>query len=162
MNSIRDKIWYLLVDSKTNEKYSSLVVKKYQIYDLILNIFLALTTSSSIAAWAIWNKFSALWILIIGLSQVLMIIKPYFLFPKYIKVFNEKSIRWQQMTVELEQLWFELNEGNIKDKEASKTFFEFKRHILTFDNISEELIFFHHKKQLTLAELECDLYITKI
>jgi len=162
MNSIRDKIWYLLVDSKTNEKYSSLVVKKYQIFDLLLNIFLALATSSSIAAWAIWNKFPALWILIIGISQVLMIVKPYFLFPKYIKVFNEKSIRWQQMTVELEHLWYELNEENIDEKKASKTYFEFKRQILTFDDIPEELIFFHHKKQLTLAENECNLFLTKI
>jgi len=162
MNSIRAKIWYLLADSKTNEKYSSLVVKKYQILDLITNIFLALTTSTSIAAWTIWNKFPALWILIIGISQVLMIFKPYFLFPKYIKVFNEKSIRWQQMTVDLEQLWFELNESNIDNNAASKSYFEFKRQILTFDNIPEELIFFHHKKQLTLAENECNIFLTKI
>jgi hypothetical protein len=162
MNSIRNKIWYLLIDSKTNEKYSSLVVKKYQVLDLIANIFLALTTSTSIAVWAIWKSYPTLWFLIIGISQILAITKPYFLFPKYIKVFNEKSIRWQQLTVELEKLWFDLNAEKIDEDKACESFFELKRHILTFDNISEELIFFHHEKQLTLAEKECDLFISKI
>ncbi len=162
MNDIRNKIWYLLVDSKTNEKYSSLVVKKYQLYDLYSNIFLALTTSSSVAAWAFWKQLPEIWILIIGISQVLMIVKPYFLFPRYIKVFNDRCIRWQQMTVELEHLWYELNENNIGNVEASKLYFELRKKILAFDNIPEELIFFHHNKELTLAEEQCNIYLTKI
>jgi hypothetical protein len=162
MNDIRSKIWYLLADSKTNEKYSSLVVAKYQLYDLFSNIFLALATSSSVAAWAIWKQFPELWILIIGITQILMIVKPYFLFPRYIKVFNDRSIRWQQMTIELEQLWFDLNEKNIESTVASKAFFDLRKKILVFDNIPEELIFFHHEKELNLAEKQCDLYLTKI
>lgn len=162
MNEIRTKIWYLLADSKTNEKYASLVVKKYQLYDLYSNIFLALTTSSSVAAWAIWKQLPVLWILIIAISQILMIVKPYFLFPRYIKVFNDRSIRWQQMSVELEQLWYELNEDKIDNTEASKIYFELRKKILAFDNIPEELIFFHHKKELTLAEDECNLYLKKV
>ena len=162
MNSIRDKIWYFLIDTKTNEKYSSFIVKKYQIWDLSTNIFLALTTSSSIAAWVFWEKYPALWILIIGVSQVLSITKPYFLFPKYIKVFNEKCIHWQQITVTLEQLWHDLNEDYIDEKGASKSFFELKRKSLTFDNIPDDLIFFNHTKQLAKAEIECNIHITKI
>lgn len=91
-----------------------------------------------------------------------MIVKPYFLFPKYIKTFNEKSIRWQQISVELEHLWYDFNEKNLTEDEAGKKYFDFKKQILTFDNVSEELIFFNHKKQLALAEKECDLFLSKI
>jgi hypothetical protein len=162
MNSIRDKIWYFMIDAKTNEKYSSLVVKKYQIWDLFTNLFLALTTSSSVAAWAFWEKYSAIWLLIIGISQVIMVVKPYFLFPKYIKVFNEKSIHWQHLTVSLEQLWHELNQNYIDEKIASERFFEFKQKCLNFDNTPDDLIFFSHSKQLTQAENECNIYLKKL
>ncbi len=162
MNSIRDKIWYFMIDSKTNEKLSGLIVKKYQILDLWSNIFLALATSSSIAAWAIWDKYPSIWILIIGISQVLMITKPYFLFPKYIKIFNEKCIHWQHITVQLEKLWHEHNEGYIIDKDASNSFFELKQNSLVFDTVPDDLIFFNHRKQQHQAEKECEIHITKI
>lgn len=162
MKSIRDKIWYFLIDSKTNEKLSGLIVKKYQKMELWSNIFLALATSSSVAAWAFWDKYPSLWILIIGISQVLLITKPYFLFPKYIKVFNEKSIHWQHMSVQLEQLWHELNEKYINDKDASKLYFELKQKSLTFDNVPDDLIFFRHTKLQEEAETECNIFINKV
>lgn len=162
MNSIREKIWYFLLDAKTNEKYSSLIVKKYQILDLWTNVFLAFTTSSSIAAWTIWDKYTSVWILIIGISQVVVITKPYFLFPKYINVFGEKCVHWQNLSVQLEKLWHELENEYIDEKQASLSFFDFRERSLVFDNTPEDIIFFDHKKQLKKAEKECEIYIKKI
>ncbi|MPQ46129.1 hypothetical protein GCQ56_03820 [Marinifilum sp. N1E240] len=162
MNDIRNKIWYFLVDSKTNEILSSLIVVKYQKWDLYTNIFLVVTTSSSVAAWTIWNVYPTLWALIIGLSQVITLIKPYFLFPKYIKVFNEKSIRWQHLSLELEEIWFELNQALIDEKALSSKFFELKKKSLTFDNVPEDIIFFSHDKLQTIAEKKSEISLTKI
>lgn len=162
MNSIRDKIWYFLIDSKTNENFSALIVRKYQKRDLWSNIFLALVTSSSVAAWAFWDKYPSLWILIIGISQVLMITKPYFLFPKYIKIFNEKSIHWQHLTVQIEKLWHDINEEFINEKNASISYFELKQKSLTFDNLPDDLIFFNHSKQQKQAENKTEIHLSKI
>lgn len=162
MNEIRDKIWYFLVDSKTNEIFSSLIVEKYQKYDLYTNILIVITTSSSIAAWKIWEIYSTIWILLIGFSQLITLIKPYFLFPKYIKVFNEKSIHWQHISLELEKIWFELNNDTIDEKKASKMYFELKKQSLIFDNVPDDIIFFKHSKIHTIAEEQCNDALIKI
>lgn len=86
MNEIRRKIWNLLADVKANECYSKLVLKRYQKYDRALNIFLVITTSSSVTAWAIWDHFGMVWGAIIAISQLLTLIKPSFLFQKYSRI----------------------------------------------------------------------------
>lgn len=162
MKSIRDKIWYFYVDSKTNEILSSLVMKRYQKWDLAANIFLVITTSSSVAAWTFWKELPVLWALIIGLSQLLTIIKPYFLFPKYIKAFNEKSIQWQHLSLSLEETWFQFNNNLIDEVKAIDRFFELKRQTLTFDNIPDDIIFFNYKNIQFAAENQCEIYLAKI
>ena len=137
----RTLIWNFLVDSKTNEYLSSLIVKKYQKWDLCTNIFLVIATSSSIATWAIWKELPFLWAAIIAISQIITLLKPYFLFPKYIKVFYEKSILWQNISLELEELWHKF-ENNIVDKsKATDAYFEFKKRCLAFDKVPEDIIF---------------------
>lgn len=168
MSTAREKIWYLLVDCKTNEVLSKLVLKRYQIWDLGANLFLALITSTSVASWVIWKSHPTLWIVLLASSQVIAIAKPYLLFPKYIKVFSEKFIRWQSVTIDLEELWVEINslssdtvdpkvEGAFNEK-----YFRLRRQISTFDNIPEELIFFSHSSQHSIAESEADRYVNKL
>jgi len=158
---IRTKIWNFLNDSKTNECFASLILKRYQKLDLFLNLFLVFTTTSSVAAWAIWKEFPLLWAFIIAMSQVITISKPYFLFPKYIKVFYEKNILWQQLTLELEELWHKTNYSLIDDTEASNIYFELRKKSLVFDKVPEDIIFFDFNKFQNEAERQCNYYIQK-
>jgi hypothetical protein len=160
--SIRNKIWYGLNDSKTNEILASLTVKKYQKWDLFTNICLLSISFSSIATWAIWKEMSILWAIIIGLSQIFTLGKPYFLFSKYIRVFSEKSILWQQYSLDLEKLWHKINNGQIEDSEASNIFFDLKQKSLSFDQIPEDIIFFDFNKLQLKAEKQCDYYTRKL
>lgn len=159
---IRTKIWNFLNDSKTNECFSSLILKQYQKFDLILNLFLVFATTSSVAAWAIWKEFPLLWAFIIAISQLLTISKPYFLFPKYIKVFHEKNILWQQLSLDLEELWHKINYSTIDESEASCIYFELRRKSLVFDKVPEDIIFFDFNRFQDEAERQCNLYIQKI
>ncbi|HUW05877.1 MAG TPA: hypothetical protein VMW01_06430 [Williamwhitmania sp.] len=159
---IRTKIWNFLNDSKTNECFSSLILKHYQKLDLSLNLFLVFTTTSSVAAWAIWKEFPLLWALIIAISQVITIAKPYFLFPKYIKVFYEKNILWQQLSLELEELWHNTNYSIIDEPEASRIYFELRKKCIIFDKVPEDIIFFDFKNFQTEAEKQCNYYTQKI
>lgn len=162
MNSTRDKIWYLLADCKTNEKFSGYVLKKYQLWDFALNVFLALMTSASVASWAYWQTNQGLWITLIAISQVLSITKPYFLFPKYIKAFAEKVVRWQEMSIDVEELWESINRAPGAEEDCNKKYFELKRQIAKFDSLPEELIFFGHYKQLNIAEQYCNNFLKKV
>ncbi|MEH6763459.1 MAG: hypothetical protein V7655_03080 [Aequorivita antarctica] len=162
MNSIREKIWYFLIDSKTNELVASLITKKYQKWDLYLNIFLAVMSSSSVAAWAIWRQNPTLWLLLIALTQLFSLAKPYFLFPKYVKIFNEKSLRWQQLTVDLEEIWFKINNGLITEENAITVYFDYKKRALSFDNFPEDIIYFDYQSIQKVAEQNVDVFINKI
>jgi len=159
--NIRNQIWYFFIDSKTNENLSNLLLKRYQKLDLCINILLVLTTSSSVAAWAIWQKFPLLWALLIGISQILTLIKPYFLFHKYIKVFSEKGIQWQYNTLELEKLWYDYNNGIIDDNKASSIYFELRKKCISFDNMPDDIIFFNFNKIQVKAEKQCNCTIEK-
>lgn len=160
--NIRTKIWNFLNDSKTNECYASLILKRYQMFDLFLNLFLVFATTSSVAAWAIWKEFPLLWAFIIAISQLITISKPYFLFPKYIKVFHEKNILWQQLSLELEELWHKINYSIINETEASIIYFELKKKSLVFDTVPEDIIFFDFNSFQNEAEKQCNYYIQKI
>jgi hypothetical protein len=162
MKTIREKIWYFLLDSKTNQYLAESIVKYYQKRDLILNLFLLITTSSSITAWAVWKELPILWAIIIGVSQVITIAKPYFLFPKYIKIFNEKSIYWQQLSIEIEELWVNTNYSHITEEESSVKYFELKRKSMNFDSLPDDIIFFTHNNLQSIAEEKCNIYLNKI
>ena len=158
----RTQIWNFLVDSKTNEFLSSLIVKKYQKWDLCTNIILVVATSSSIATWAIWKELPFLWATIIAISQVITLIKPYFLFPKYIKVFYEKTILWQNLSYEIEEIWHKFEKEIIDKDTALNFYFELRKRCLTFDKVPEDIIFFNFEKLQYKAETNCNNYIKKI
>jgi hypothetical protein len=149
---MRNKIWYNLVDCKTNEFYSATVTRYYQWAEWILNSFLVVTTSASVAAWAIWKEFYIVWAAIIGLSQVLMLLKPFLLFPKYIKTYSEKNLTYQYTSWELEKLWYNYENGNIDDSQAFKQYDEIKKSLILNDQFPDEVIVITHKKALTKAE----------
>jgi hypothetical protein len=127
-----------------------------------MNIFLVLASSSSVAAWAIWKQFPLLWLFIFGISQVLVLIKPYVLFPKYIKVFNEKSIYWQELSTDLEELWHKINFKIIDEQTATDKLFELKRKADGFDNTPDDIIFFNFKRFQKNAEQLVDIYLQKL
>ena len=120
-----------------------------------------LTTSSSIAAWAVWEKHQLIWGALIALSQIVTILKPYFLFPRYIKTFHEKRIKWQAISMDYEELWFDFNRNTISEKKAKIKFFNLKKSSLSFDQVPSDIIFFDFKKHQKHAEQLCNIYMTK-
>lgn len=162
MSGIREKVWKSLADTKVNECFSAFVVKKYQQYDLALNLFLVFSTSASVATWAIWDELDLLWAGIIGVSQLLTLAKPYFLFPKYIKIFSEKKGQWQSLTVELETLWYKINRAAINDDEAWSLHEVIRRQMTDLNHTPEDIIFFKHEKLQREAEENCNIYLINL
>ena len=72
-------IWNQMQNSKFKEFYIGYLIEKYQKRERLLNIFLVIVTSSSISAWAIWevNILKWVWAVIIAISQIISLIKPY-------------------------------------------------------------------------------------
>jgi len=149
---MRNKIWYSLVECKTNEYYAAKVTRIYQWAEWISNSFLVITTSSSVAAWAIWTDLYVLWAIIIAISQILMLLKPFLLFPRYIKTYNEKAISYQYLSWELEKLWYNLENNKLNEESAFEQFDKIKQKLIENDRFPDEVILVTHPRSLSHAE----------
>ena len=96
----------------------ALKVKQFRKYDKILNVFLAVTSSTSIASWAIWSSLAKVWGCIIALSQIISALRPYFPYSKHVHTLNTKCYKQETLFLELDNLWFCLKDGSISEGDA--------------------------------------------
>ncbi len=143
---VKNQIWATLNNLKFKGFYLSFIVEKFQRWDRNINIFLALTSSGSIAAWAIWNQNPMIWATIIALSQVMTVIKPYFPYFKYVKELNAKCYRIENLNVEIEKLWFKITSDKISEEDAAEEYFEIKKQMVEIFNFNDDTIFGETKK----------------
>ncbi|MBD1398144.1 hypothetical protein H9Q13_13295 [Pontibacter sp. JH31] len=93
---------------------------------------------------------------------MLTLAKPYFLFPKYIKVFSEKKGQWQTLTVEVEELWHKLDRNAIDKSEVWEIYTDIRKRMADLDQTPEDIIFFKHGSLHKEAETTCNNYLNKI
>lgn len=156
---MRTKIWNYMLDSKFQALYLDFLVTKYQKYDRNINIFLALASSTSIGAWAIWQEFRFIWAIVIAASTVVTVVKPYFPYSKYIKDLNNKALLMQNLHLEWERLWYKYEENQIEESTATDTFFDLKTRGITNLRFNDDILVFEDKKVYTLAEDKIKSYV---
>lgn len=138
---MREQIWNQLFDAKFKSYCISLKIDALQKLDRDINVYVALASSGSIAAWAIWKDFPLLWAIIIAASQVFTVVKPYFPYNKYIKELNAKCSKIDNVVIDLEQLWYKLQNQKITIDEASNDYFLIRRQINEILIFSDDIIF---------------------
>ena len=156
---MREKIWYYMLDSKFQSLYLDYQVSKYQKYDRNINIFLALASSSSIGAWAIWNEYQILWAIIIAASNVVNIIKPYFPYSKYIKDLNERALSMQNLHLDYERLWYNFDNDQVLEDLATQKFFDLKSKGVTTLRLNDDTLVFEDEKIYQVAEEKMRSYV---
>ena len=88
---MRNRVWGSLSNFVFKVYVIDAMVMRYQKYDKRINICLAIVSSSSIAAWTVWQIVPQLWAGMIAITQVIQAVKPYFPYSRYIRALNEKS-----------------------------------------------------------------------
>jgi hypothetical protein len=143
---MREKIWYYMLDSKFQSLYLDYQTSKYQKFDRRINIFLALASSTSIGAWAVWQEFQLVWAIIIAGSNVVNIIKPYFPFSKYIKELNERALSMQNLHLDYERLWYKFDRDQINEENATELFFDLKAKGIANLRLNDDTLVFEDDK----------------
>ncbi len=156
---MRDQIWALLNDAKYKGYCLGFLIDRYQRWDRNINIFLALASSGSIAAWAIWQINPIIWGIIIASSQVLTVIKPYFPYFKYVKELNDKSSKVDVVNIDLEELWYKLQNVKISDDEAVKNYFTIKKKLTEILKFTDDTIINIDKKIERKANERMQVYL---
>lgn len=122
------KAWIFYVDEYINVSYK---------WDRRINVFVAITSSSSIAAWAIWNRYSFLWALLIAISQVIVAIKPHLPFSKRIEILSRVSALLQTLFNKADYQWYKISNGDLSESEINDILFDLRRQYL--ETVEREL-----------------------
>jgi hypothetical protein len=156
---MREQIWSTLVDLKFKNYCLMFLVDRFQKLDRNINIFLAIVSSGSIAAWAIWNKYPFIWGLIIASSQVLITIKPYFPYFKYVKELNIKCLKISNLNIEFERLWHKMQVNKLSPDQSEDLYFTYKKDINNILNFSDDMIFSVSTKIENKANEKMKIYL---
>ena len=109
--------WDTLVQLRANVYY----LQAYQIHlekwDNRIQIFLAVTSSSSIGGWVIWNEYGIIWGALIAVSQVINAIKRFLPFQKRAKQIGSLNTEVEKLALDAESQWFSVFEGKLTDED---------------------------------------------
>lgn len=108
-------------------RYCDLHLSHAEKIDRSINIFMAITTSSTISAWVIWNKHAYIWSIIIAFSQVINAVKQYLPYKKRHAELLSLSCKLTDVCINAEKVWLDILSGDITDDQIKKALFDVKK-----------------------------------
>ena len=155
--------WNQLCEVKTHVIYLHHYATKSEWWDKAINIFLAVTSSTSIAAWAIWKKYDIIWASIVAISQVITAIKPFLPYKQRLKAITELNDKMQELSLECEKNWFSVAEGELTEKEIHQLYIKLKEQSMKAEMKCLKGIVLPKKNRiLSKSEKEADIYLQRI
>lgn len=127
MSPQQERFWNELKVARGQIEYLSLYELRLERYDRFVKIFLAFTSSGSIAAWAVWREFAMLWGSFIAVSQFLSAIKEFLPFERRLGVVRKLSIDLEGLFIRWEAMWNQVAEGEFSDAETNSRLADLKK-----------------------------------
>ena len=130
---MRNRIWNFLADVKFKSLYTYDCYKRSDRYYRYSSIFIAFTSASSITAWTVWKNIPFAWASLVATSQVLIVAMPYLPFLKNDNSFREMSFAYDSIYLEVERLWYAVDNNSITYEEAEKQFYKLREQALKIE-----------------------------
>lgn len=134
---VQIKAWIFYLDLYGENSYK---------WEKRINVFSAIVSSTSIAAWAIWQQLSFAWSFIIAISQVLSAIKGFLPYSRRLKSIVPFMEDLKFLYNRMEYTWFKVASGEMTEEEINEILYEFKNEYTNIEN--------KHLKDETLLENE--------
>lgn len=131
---MQEKYWKYMVQIKAWIFYLDVYTEDSYRWDRIINIVLAIASSSSIAVWAIWQKYSFIWSIIIAISQVLTTIKGFLPYSKRLKMLVPFMEDLKFLYNKIEYNWFKVASGDLSEDEINELLYSFKDEFANIEN----------------------------
>tara|TARA_B100001109_G_scaffold254581_2_gene254767 strand:- start:143797 stop:144297 length:501 start_codon:yes stop_codon:yes gene_type:complete len=155
------RYWNLLKELKAQVAYLHAYAASDEFLDKSVNIFLAVTSSASIAGWALWNEYQLVWACIIAASQVVTAIKPFLPFRKRMKAVSDLNTQIQSIFLDAETGWYRVSEGCLTEEEIHQETVRLKGRVLSAEGSTLNGLVLPRKRTLKeLAEKSADEYFT--
>jgi hypothetical protein len=127
MSAQQDRFWRELVQLRAHIDYLSLYRLQCDKINRGIEMFAAIASSGSIAAWAVWRDFSMLWGAIIALSHLLAAIKSYLPFEKRFSAASDLASRFEILFVRWEAAWQHVANGDLTEEQIAERLFQLKK-----------------------------------
>ena len=88
--------------------------------DRSISIYLAICSSTSIAAWVVWKDYALVWAVLIASSQVVQAIRPYFPYQERIKHLSALRNGFATLFAIANARWPSIAEGTVDTADISK------------------------------------------
>jgi hypothetical protein len=132
---MREKIWSNFIRTK----YQALYLCQFNAYirtiDRLANIILALTSSGSIGGWLIWKDQPLVWASILGVAQLINIVKPFLPYLKDKEQLAETYIFYETLHLDYERLWIEFETSTNEDQATDKYFQLKNKELIILDKL---------------------------
>lgn len=125
----QSQYWKLLEDAKYHEFYLETFLRKYQAIERRVKYLMAITSSASIAGWAIWSKFSFVWAVIIASSQLLNTIQHFLPYSERVKLISQALPKLNRLSLRIEDDLYQVKNGELTDYEIHRVTIRFREEI---------------------------------
>lgn len=156
---MRDRIWSELANIKFKAIYTEKVWRRSYHTGNIYSFFLAFASASSVATWAIWEKFPVFWAIIVGISQVLILAKPYIPFTKGEREFSDQSLLFDDLYLSYEKLWYEYKKPNVDEDQIEKKYYILREKELDINTRFKNIVCPKFKSLIHEADNETNTYL---
>ena len=123
----QEKYWRELDQLKVHVYYLESYLEKTIKTDRLINMFLAISSSGSIAGWVVWKDYSFVWGAVIALSQVINAVKIYLPYSKRLKSLQGITNDLESLFLSMENDWFNVSEGMLTEQEIHSLHMRYKQ-----------------------------------
>jgi hypothetical protein len=101
----RVALWNAMLDADLNVCYWSFLSDKYSRIDKTCRVIVAVSASTTVAAWGFWADFPILWKILSGLACLTSVITPIVWPADQVRRMNGLIGSWKQIAKDYELLW---------------------------------------------------------
>ena len=127
MSPQQARFWNELVQLRGHIDYLTLYHSQCEYIDRSLQIVIAVSSSGSIATWAVWGELPLLWASIIAAGQFFMVVRSYLPFQSRIKATAEMASKLEGLFVQWEGCWQQVAVGELTEGEINTSITRFKK-----------------------------------
>lgn len=127
----QDQYWNEVVELRSRSFYLQRLLEINQKTERTINCFLAITSSSSIAGWAIWHEYSFVWAVLIASSQVVTAVRGFLPYAVRIKNLKQASKEMNDLMIHAETRWISVANGSLTDEEVQMERLDVKKRVNT-------------------------------
>lgn len=159
---MQEKYWNYMVQTKSSVFYLDIYAEKIYKVERNINIFCAIASSASIAAWAVWTEWAYIWGFIIAISQVLTAVKEFFPHARQLKMIKQFVEEMKFIYINMEQEWFRVAEGELTENEINNLLFMHKKKVVELESkyLNENMLI-ENAEYAKEAGKKCDEYFEK-